>query len=320
MRAVFVGGSGRSGTTMTGAMLAGAPGTVCVPEMHFKLDLDRAFDGSGDVDADRAAAWLERRWDMAAWGFRAAPLEPGRRYASAAAVVEDLVRAWARKAGRPDPAVWIDHTPANLHEGRLLADRYPDSAFVHVVRDGRAVAASVLGLDWGPTDVPTAARTWGTDVAAGLALEDALPGRVARVRYEDLVAEPEPTLRALCGRIGLAFDPRMADGGAFHRPAYVEETHPRVASPPDPSRIDRWRTTLSAREIEAFEFVAQGVLANLGYPLVHGGGARRPPWTWETATWIRGRVRKVLLDPRLRRRSRRRWAAAARDGEAGDGG
>lgn len=221
-------------------------------------------------------------------------------------------RALAKKAGRPDPETWIDQTPTNIHHGRLLAAAYPGSAFVHVVQDGRAVAASVLGLDWGSNDVQAAARTWTTDVAAGLALQAAFPDRLARVAYEDLVADPEAALKAVCERIGLAYDPRMAEGGAFDRPACVRGTpERRLRAGPLPDQPVAGGPL--RREVEAFEWVAQGVLANLGYPLVHAGFARRPPVAWDLATRLKGRAKKLVVDPIVRRRRKKRGLEGAGD-------
>jgi hypothetical protein len=73
------------------------------------------------------------------------------------------------------------------------------------------------------------------------------------VRYEDLIADPEATLRRVCDFIELDFDPAMVD-------------------PPDRSAIETalapvggWRERLEPEQLEAFEEVAGPMLDELGY-------------------------------------------------------
>ena len=43
-----------------------------------------------------------------------------------------------------------------------------------------------------------------------------------------------------------------------------------TSSPPDASRVERWRNELSAQDVAFFEGVAGELLTELGYPLVYG--------------------------------------------------
>ena len=51
----------------------------------------------------------------------------------------------------------------------LIAEVYPDARFVHIIRDGRDVARSIVAQPWGPATVKEAAKEWGDSVAAGRA-------------------------------------------------------------------------------------------------------------------------------------------------------
>ena len=73
------------------------------------------------------------------------------------------------------------------------------------------------------------------------------------VRFEDLIAEPEATLRRVCEFIELPFEAAMVD-------------------PPERSRIEAelapvgsWRERLEPEQLEAFEEVAGKMLDELGY-------------------------------------------------------
>jgi hypothetical protein len=188
-----------------------------------------------------------------------------------------LVAARARQQGIDPDAVrlWVDHTPSNLHNWRLLDDTFPDARFVHIVRDGRAVALSLKSVRWGPNDVEASAQWWLSRLSTALMCELALGAEcVLRVRYEDLVSDPATALGRVCAFIGVEYEPSMAAGGGYRLPKYWNHGHTLVARSPDASRIGAWARDLSASDIERFEAAAGPALEFFDYPLRYGGGAR----------------------------------------------
>ena len=98
--------------------------------------------------------------------------------------------------------------------------------FLHIVRDGRAVAASWIPLTWGPNTVVGAARQWMMHMAGGLAAEQSLPSaQVRSVRYETLVSEPDAVMGERCARLDLPFRAAMTEGKGFQVPAYTRNQH-----------------------------------------------------------------------------------------------
>jgi hypothetical protein len=143
------------------------------------------------------------------------------------------------------------------------------------VRDGRGVAASFLPLDWGPNNIVHAAEFWMARCALGLAAEMELgPDRVLRIRYEDVLADPEVTLRRVATFAGLEYQPAMSEGAGHHPSPYHERQHRLVGHAPDRSRADGWRQVLTAREMEIFEAEAGDFLQVLGYQPEYGIRAR----------------------------------------------
>ena len=116
--------------------------------------------------------------------------------------------------------------PGTCCTSRRLAELFPEADFVHLVRDGRDVAASFLELGWAGS-IEEAALHWKLRVRRGRRAGARLPaGRYHELRYEELVADPEPSLRRLCAggrpavRAGHARPPRRGvRGGAHHQPS-----------------------------------------------------------------------------------------------------
>ncbi len=67
-----------------------------------------------------------------------------------------------------------------------------------------------------------------------------LPGRIYRVIYEDLVAEPEPQIRALLAYCGLDFEEACLSPHATHRPI-VTPSAEQVRQPISKDRGEHWR-------------------------------------------------------------------------------
>lgn len=210
-----------------------------------------------DLTAEDATPWLEERL---------------RRFFSERASAQGRPRFLHKFTGWP--------------RARLLHAVFQQARFVHVVRDGRAVAASLVRMpwwqgfrgpdawEWGPLDEADR-RSWEASgrsfaVLAGLEwkiLMDAFEAarreipddRWLDVRYEDLVHDPIATMKEVLGAMGLAwtsaferrFDLYRFDDGAATR--HLDELRPED----DALLTDLLRARLDA----------------LGYPVDRGAGA-----------------------------------------------
>jgi hypothetical protein len=164
-------------------------------------------------------------------------------------------------------------TPAYVSRLAAMNVFWPDTKFIHLIRDGRAVCLSVLDwhhagrtagryATWAQDPVSTVALWWKRKVQLGQEGGRLLGPRLYyEVRYEALVAEPAQECARLCAFLGIPFNPAML---RFH------EGPPRSDQPDHPWRpitagLRDWRTQMSEEAIERFEAVAGGLLDQLGY-------------------------------------------------------
>jgi hypothetical protein len=264
---------------------------------------------------------IESHWSFKIWdvGIERARLLDG--CGSYPDLLRRIVRAYGRKAGRAEAEVWVDHTPGNIKYASLLFEQFPEARLIHMVRDGRATAASVVELDWGPNTVAAAAKWWLDYVTRGLAVE-AVHGadRVARVVYEELVSEPERTLREVCDFLEIEYRPEMVEGTGFEVPPFTVGQHALVGQRPNPERLQAWRNTLAPREIEQFESIAVDLLTGLGYETIYGWGARRLTAGEKVGLALRELYRRHILNRmRLRRRIHRSVEGEAGPPQGGSG-
>lgn len=144
-----------------------------------------------------------------------------------------------------------------------LASLFPDAVFLHVVRDGRAVARSLLNVDFWrdtwrmerpawengfpeeyarlareSTNLPLAlaALQWRRCIEVAAEESKALgPGRVHEVRYERFLADPGGTVDDMLQNVGLSPSPRIH---AFLRRRYEvrDMNAPATARAPETDR------------------------------------------------------------------------------------
>lgn len=237
---IFVGGTGRSGTTVTARILDAHPANHMVgKEVRFLsgdgglCDLVEGQTGFGRFSKRVREQWFDRGdgEGLQALMDRAVvedALERLRRdvdvdrLAAAAAFTHRLLDPLAAAAGAQR---WIEMTPGNVYVAPTLLRMFPDMRLVHSVRDGRDVACSVAPLAWGPDDLDDALDWWAAGLErASKATEAVPPDRLLVIRMEDLVAnDREASYGRLLAFAGLEDNPAMRS--YFEDRATAERAH-----------------------------------------------------------------------------------------------
>jgi hypothetical protein len=189
-----------------------------------------------------------------------------------------------------------DKTPTYVFHLPMLAGAFPEARFVHVVRDGRDVALSLIDASFGPDNMREAAAYWRRHVEAGRAAGRMLGDRYLEIRYEELVTEPGSVLREVCALSEVPLNDGMFDfaGRAEQlRRGLNPMNHANLHRPVRPYR--NWRYEMSPADVDAFEGVAGHTLEAFGYPL-SGDAVPRVPQSLTTGPLkrrLRARVRSL---------------------------
>jgi len=234
-------------------------------------------------------------------------------------VVLAVYEAASRLAGKPR---WGCKSTFMLdHLGGVFA-LCPTAKFVHLVRDGREVAASAKASIFNDFHVWYSASRWRDEQRLAYIWSQELPPeRFHTLRYEDLLAAPEERLRALCAFLELPFHSAMLEhssGPEARRCATLSSSWQNTDRPIGQYGATR-RPELSPEELSLFEALAHRELVAWGYPLrdelvpVLTRGAR-PTWRptyWFSQQFLRLRVElRHLRDPITPLRLRKRlWLA-----------
>ncbi len=242
-RLVFVVGSPRSGTTFLASAIGSLPGFV---------DL-------GEVAPLKAAV------------PELASMKPH----EAAARMQTILRV-ARRVGLVGAVRAVEQTPELAHLVGVIPLAYPRAHIVHIVRDGRDVACSLLEKPWlrrdqmklddagvaygsyarfwvepdrrgefeAASDARRAAWVWRRYVSAAHASQEPL----LEIRYEQLATDPERIAADLARNLDAPIGPLVAALGRAHA-----------------SSVGRYRTALTADQLADVEDEAGSLLRELGY-------------------------------------------------------
>ena len=259
MNPIFIGGCSRSGTTFLGSLLQCIPNSCVTPESGFK----RVYRWEEYTDCKSYKKALYSNWEIHKWGIEQDKLDT-LEAKSEAEFLEKLVTIYAGK--KVD--YWIDHTPPNLQYIHHWLDVFPDVKFIHIVRDGRAVANSVLPLAWGENTAMAAAKMWLNEIGFGCAAQAMFPDKVMMVKYEDVVRNPVKEVQRVLDFVGVEKNLKSADDFVFSGdflPLFTLHQHAFVGKPPVEEFIDKWQKNMTTDQIKDFECFARKMLAILGY-------------------------------------------------------
>jgi len=267
---VFIIGAPRSGTTWLQAMLAAHP-SVCstIDELKlfdfFTVPLEQGWNyliglqtATGGGRNGLAAMWTDAEF----YDF----------------LSEFVDRIYTQvSAAKPDATVLLDKAPAYStcvdHIDKLI----PRVRFIHMIRDGRDVAASMVaasrgwGQPWAPGDVESASKQWKEHVL-GARKARQYPGRYMEVRYEELLTNGTQVLRGVLEFMGVSTDPSVVsaiyDGHRFENMKQKGKGARDFSLPKEFFRKGQsgdWRNSLNPTERYLFHEAAGDLLAELGY-------------------------------------------------------
>ena len=277
---LFIVGAPRSGTSLLRDLLRQHPRIGLAPyETDFLPVLTRKQTQWGDLSEwqnfERFYQWALRFQYFKHFETEGGKIIEGEKWHAAcerhdaAGIFEALVR---HDGGSPlgSERIWGDKTPPYRLHLPLLKQLFPDSRFIHIIRDVRDVCLSSHSA-WGKSMVRTA-QIWADETPicqeAGREMK---PEDYLELRYEDLTGAPETWLRRVSDFLEVPFDPATLE---LARPAEklgTANASTQVLS----SNREKWRKKMTEATQQQVEAIAGSLLVELGYPTLHDSTPRR---------------------------------------------
>jgi hypothetical protein len=139
----------------------------------------------------------------------------------------------------------------------------------------------------------TIARLWSRATATALGLEG--DPRVTLVRFEDLVRDPEATVRRLSERLGIGYEPAMLDVGQVNSSHQSSVGGMRKGLNSD--AIDQWRRVLSAAETAITEKICAPWMQRFDYASGASRGVAWPASAWYRLSYLAHLGGVLLVNP-----------------------
>lgn len=283
---IFVVGPSRSGTTLVRRVLNAHPAVSIAPETHYFDDLRPRLGAQAQARLDDQGVRTVERYFLALGdGVYGQETDPERSRidagelrseadslgATADAYFEAFCRIRMRAQGR---SRWGEKTPRHVFRIADMLDVWPRAKVICLVRDPRAVVASYRDWKRGKPDsdapdrlrvsrsyhpVLNALLVKGAMEASEQALQRYGTERVLLLRYEDLVTEPDKSIRQLADWLGLDYTASMLDVPDMYG-SYGDVSRGISQAP-----VGRWRSKLSPTEISVIQTCCRGTMERAGY-------------------------------------------------------
>ena len=278
---IFIIGAPRSGTTLLQYMLRSHP-RISLPtgESHFMVPLYNNAELFGDLkERDNIRQVLEEMHrrnasflDTDLHGMEFDPAVLARQlHAQGVTTIPQLIRAMMELNAKGEGKQrWGDKTPYYSLHVPLIMEMFPDAKILHIIRDGRDCALSMLGRgkDLDIHNIYHAAGIWKQYVDAGQSAGHLLDSsQYYEFHYENLLRNQVDVASEICDYLGEEFSESIVN----YRKASGSGKTPLLQQPIQVNNSEKWKNRMSRRQLRVFESVAGDTLAANDYTVATSG-------------------------------------------------
>lgn len=245
---IFIGGAPRSGTTLVQRILGAHSQVYAGPEFDLLpqiMELRNQF--LQKVATGRISTYLDAQETNVIFE-------------------EFILSMFQKKANETNKSYVSEKSPPNIEVFSELLDCMPQAKYIFVVRDPRAVVASLLevGKKMRADSAPAPLHLTKTRHAVGLVNAMWEKGNKALLRgdnvlvvhYEDIISEPESIIRNLTSFLGVPFEESMLriqdskwDASEFNAGEAYWYSKEQLNMAIDTQSVEKWKASLSAYDL-----------------------------------------------------------------------
>lgn len=268
----FIVGAPRSGTTLLSSML-NAHSQIAIPyESNFMVDCYNKYGLRADLNDDQER---ERLLDEILSGYFVSRWNPKvtksdlnlDQCKTLPSLIQELYSCYAKKRGK---SIWGDKTPGYTPHIHILNKIFPDAKYIHIIRDGRDVALSLVSKSWGPSNFPAAIKLWRETVSLCEVQLSMLPhDRYLTLKFEDLVKSTRECLLKICNLLAINYEEQISStypDKIDYVPNSVRSIHENLKELPSETQCYKWKKSMCKSDQAIAYEIAGDILTKFEYP------------------------------------------------------
>lgn len=266
---LFVMGCQRSGTTMLASQLGAPRNAIALPELPFIIGLLKAELKENTVNQAFNSLINHRKFHTLEIEIKFEEFEASWECKRAKGIIELIINKYLTAKNEELPKLdaynWIEHCPTNIDNFYLLKRFFPKAKFIHIVRDPRAVYASMKHLTrWNVSEPIKLSMTWIRTVSKGYLLKTKYPDSIAQITYEEYVKDSS-VLIGLCEFLEIEFSEDMRNGGGVILPKFTQKQHKLTMGKASTTKLSSWKNKISVKEDDAIKFFCHEWMVEFEY-------------------------------------------------------
>ena len=258
LKPIFVMGCQRSGTTMIASQLGAPTNSLALPELPFIINLMKDELNNSPANKSYVNLVTHRKFNTLEIEITKQEFTSTWSTIGAIGIIELIINKYLEikkvKLPKDETINWIEHCPTNIDNFYILRQFFPNAKFIHIVRDPRAVYASMKHLiRWEFSDPIKLSMFWLKAVSKGYLLHKTFPDSVIQINYEEYVQD-ENVLKELCKFLDIEFSTEMCKGGGVILPSFTQKQHKLTMGKTSTAKIDSWKNKITKKEQNAINF------------------------------------------------------------------
>ncbi len=270
---IFIVGMPRSGTSLLSSILSAHPNIAISPESHFLRYWMKHYSHLNINNIEK----FEFFWNEFIVGehfshFGVNPEVIKNKILSEheieyKTIFNHLMQEYAAKMRKKR---WGEKTPDHYRNVNTLLEWYPQARIIWMIRDPRAVIASLEKVPWSRKSPKSNAYRW-HDCVLRFEKEWISDERVQILKYETLVEYPESTIRSLCKFIGEEYTSTMLSSRSdttspiINRSKWAKDYLARSLQPITKSSLDKWQSVFSTHQVTEIENITRALMLKYSY-------------------------------------------------------
>ena len=176
---------------------------------------------------------------------------------------------------RNNKEVCCEKTPQHLLSVAKILSLYPDAKIIHLVRYGRDTVNSLVKMPWRPEGLLNNSRFWKQYAKTGMQLSERYTqssNNFHSLKYEDLLLNPQESIKALCNFVELEFEDTMlsmqqaiTDNKSNIFSSWESSWKYKAMEELDSTRVGAWQKELNEKDQILLNWHLRKELEALGY-------------------------------------------------------